>query len=379
MRILLVGEYSRLHNSLKEGLIRLGHEVKIVGNGDSFKKYPVDFNIEAYWSQTKIINIFRQIIFRLFRFDFAKTERGLRFWKCLKHFKSYDVVQFINEAPIKTTPKFELFLMKKLLNQNQKMFLLSSGIDRNNVEFLLKKPLKYSLLDPYFENPGFKNQYQYIFDYLKPSHKKLSTFIYENTIGIIASDIDYVLPLHNDSKFLGLIPNPVNLEKIQYEPIEIKDKICIFLGINTWNSTQKGIVFFEKALKIIESKYPDKVEILITKNLPYQEYINIYNRCHILLDNVFGYDQGYNALEAMAKGKVVFTGAEEEFVQYYNLKERVNVNALPDVEYLVKELSFLIENPEEIRKTGERARAFIEKEHDHIKIAEKYLETWLSN
>jgi hypothetical protein len=42
MKILLVGEYSRLHNSLKEGLAALGHTATIVGTGDDFKKYPVD-------------------------------------------------------------------------------------------------------------------------------------------------------------------------------------------------------------------------------------------------------------------------------------------------------------------------------------------------
>ena len=46
MRILLLGEYSRLHNSLKEGLVQLGHEVIIVGDGDDFKDYPVDFSID---------------------------------------------------------------------------------------------------------------------------------------------------------------------------------------------------------------------------------------------------------------------------------------------------------------------------------------------
>ena len=45
MRILLIGEYSRLHNSLKEGLIELGHEVIIMAEGDGFKKYPVDIKI----------------------------------------------------------------------------------------------------------------------------------------------------------------------------------------------------------------------------------------------------------------------------------------------------------------------------------------------
>ena len=47
MKILLLGEYSRLHNSLKEGLVILDHEVTIVGCGDKFKKFPVDFSIYA--------------------------------------------------------------------------------------------------------------------------------------------------------------------------------------------------------------------------------------------------------------------------------------------------------------------------------------------
>ena len=47
MRILLIGEYSRLHNSLKEGLLHLGHDVTLVGDGDDFKNYPVDYSIDS--------------------------------------------------------------------------------------------------------------------------------------------------------------------------------------------------------------------------------------------------------------------------------------------------------------------------------------------
>ena len=45
MKILLVGEYSRLHNSLKEGLVELGHEVTIISTGDYFKDYPSDIKL----------------------------------------------------------------------------------------------------------------------------------------------------------------------------------------------------------------------------------------------------------------------------------------------------------------------------------------------
>ena len=120
----------------------------------------------------------------------------------------------------------------------------------------------------------------------------------------------------------------------------------------------------------------DTIEICIAENLPYQNYIYKYNQAHIILDQVYGFDQGYNALEAMAKGKVVFTGAETEFEKLYNLTEKVAINALPDVESLVKELSFLIENPNEIIEIGKRARKFIEKEHHYIASAQKYLNKW---
>ena len=148
------------------------------------------------------------------------------------------------------------------------------------------------------------------------------------------------------------------------------------MGINRGSYIKKGIPFFEKALTIIKEKYNSKVEIIVTENIPYNQYISLYNKAHILLDQVYAYDQGYNALEAMAKGKVVFTGAENEFTKHYNLTERVAINALPDVDFLVNELSFLIENPEELIAVGKRARAFIEKEHNYIKIAKKYLKVW---
>ena len=113
MRIVLVGEYSRLHNSLKEGLIELGHEVVIVGDGDDFKDYPVDFSIDAKISKSKPIIYLRRLLFKFSKVDFAKIERGIRFYFLIGKLKNFDVVQLINESAIKTTSSFEIFLLKK--------------------------------------------------------------------------------------------------------------------------------------------------------------------------------------------------------------------------------------------------------------------------
>jgi glycosyltransferase involved in cell wall biosynthesis len=172
------------------------------------------------------------------------------------------------------------------------------------------------------------------------------------------------------------IPNPVNTRKIDLQEQKIIDKIVVFLGINRASYIKKGIPYFEKALQIIQEKYAEKVTVIISENLPYKDYINLYNSSQIVLDQMYADDQGYNALEAMAKGKLVFTGGGKAFMEHYNLTEKVNINALPDVDYLVNELSFLIENPESIIATGKQARAFIEREHEYVKIASQYLEAW---
>ena len=375
MRILLIGEYSRLHNSLKEGLLALGHEVTLVSDGDSFKQYPSDYFFTPKSTTKGLLNKVRQAIFRIFKHDIAYWERGIRFYKLLPKLKGYDLVQLINEAPVKTIPRFEKFLLNKVMQQNTKTFLLCCGIDYTVVKYMMDKKPRYSLMEPYFTNNKLA-EYQYILEYTTSSHKKLHDFIYSAINGVIASDMDYALPLKNNPKFIGLIPNPINLSKLEYIAPSINARIVIFLGFNRWAYNQKGIPYFEKALEIIKNIYKDSVEIISAETLPYSEYITIYNRAHILLDQVYAYDQGFNALEAMSKGKVVFTGAETEFMNFYNLTERVAVNALPDVETLVNELSYFIENPEEIIAIGKRARTFVEKEHDHIYSAKLYIEKW---
>ena len=76
-------------------------------------------------------------------------------------------------------------------------------------------------------------------------------------------------------------------------------------------------VFFEKALAIIQQKYQDKIDVFVTENVPYNDYINRYNQAHIVLDQLYGHDQGSNALEAMAKGKrEVLIGGKELLAVY---------------------------------------------------------------
>lgn len=379
MRFLLIGEYSRFHNSIKEGLLALGHEVLLVGTGDYFKKFPVDINIDAvYFKYNKVLNFLRQGFFRITTLDLAYTETAIRYWFHMRKFKGFDVVQLINSNAIKTHLPIEKYFITKLKKENKSLYLSACGDDCHCISFLLKKnPFKYHILTPYLKDNSLKSLFKAPLKYITPPFKNLYAFVYNNCNGIIAADIDYHIPLLEDKKYLGLVPNPINVKKIEFIPLIIKDKIKIFHGINMTSSIKKGSSIIEEALNKIQLKYPNKVVIKITHNLSYDEYLNAYNDSHIIMDQVYSYDQGFNALEAMAKGKVVFTGAEREWLEYYNLiEDTVAINALPDAQYIADKLEWLINNPEKINEISLNARVFIEKEHDYIQSAKKYIGTW---
>jgi glycosyltransferase involved in cell wall biosynthesis len=378
MKILLLGEYSRLHNSLKEGLISLGHEVTIVGCGDKFKKFPVDFSINASkCNDNKIVNFLYKSIRKVTRLDLAKIEKAIRFYRLLPKLNGYDHVQLINSDALETYPILARLLYKKLFAFIKNRSLLICGDETPVVSYQLTGELNYSVLTPYLQDPTLQKAFHFSLKYQKKSYQKTFTYLAENCQKLITSDLDYEIPMQKMGFSTTFIPNPITTDRLKNEGLVIDDKIIIFLGINRLSYLKKGIPYFEKALEIIREKYVDKIEIIVTENLPYADYLKRYHRAHIILDQVHAFDQGYNALEAMAQGKVVFTGAENIFLQHYQLSEdEVCINALPDEHEIAAKLSFLIDHPEKIMEISKKARKFIEKEHEYKRIAQRYLDCW---
>lgn len=377
MKVLLVGEYNKAQLNIKKGLEVLGHEATVVSTTDGFKKVDVDIKIKDYFSSF-ILKKIRVLLYMIFNIDLLaiSVKRQLKAKK--NQLSNYDIVQLVNEAPFsfERASHFQLFNWLKDWNHCP-FFLLSCGLDFPSVSYAMDKKFRYSILTPYFENRGTKKDFSPALSYLTPEHIQLHKHIFKHIKGVISNDLDYHIPLIGYQKYLGMIPHAIDLSALEYKAPIVNDKIIIFHGINTFNYYKKGNDIFEKALDIISKNYTDQIEIITAKNLPYKAYIKSFDRSHILLDQVYAYDQGFNALEAMAKGKVVFTGAEQEWLDYFNLKEdTVAINALPDAENIAKKLEWLIRNPEKIEEISSNARRFVETHHDHIRCAEQYLNTW---
>ena len=377
MKILLIGEYSNLHNSLKQGLVKNGHNVVLLGNGDGFKNYDADILIKSSFFEKKLLKIIAKIVDRFTGISLNEIELFIRSLFKIKTLKEFDVVQLINERAFKTSPRMEKILLKQLVQNNKKIFLLACGVDNNSLKYAIEKKFRYSILTPYFENSSQKKEYKQTLKYLSPGYSRLSKYVRNIVSGIISSDLDYHIPYSGTEKYLGMIPNPINIDKLKKSDSLKRNKIQILHAINSKNKIKKGSKIFEKSLSIVEKKYSDKIKVVRTIDNPYSSHIKNVEDCDILLDQVYAYDQGYNALEAMALGKVVFTGAEVEWAEYYNIKEdMVAINALPDVSKIVDKLSWLIENPIHLENISKNARKFIEEHHNYKNIALKYVANW---
>ena len=100
----------------------------------------------------------------------------------------------------------------------------------------------------------------------------------------------------------------------------------------------------------------------------------------VLLDQLYGYSPGMNALLALAKGKIVVGGAEEECYEILNENElRPMVNVLPNEEDVHKKLEQLVLMPRtELERMKEESLLFVKRHHDHRAVAEKYIRFWNS-
>ena len=173
MNILLVGEYSRLHNSLKEGLVKLGHNVTILASGDGFKNYPVDIKVtNAYNNGLRLI--LKKIINKLTKFDISQQHIKKQIIN-QDMLEGFDIVQLINESPFLTTPETEIEIFDFLKAHNNKVFLLSCGLDFTSVKYVFDEKLKYSILTPYFDKKISKKDFYSALKYLESPFNKLQS------------------------------------------------------------------------------------------------------------------------------------------------------------------------------------------------------------
>ena len=366
MRILLIGEYSNVHATLAEGLRALGHSVKVVSDGDYWKDYPRDINLKRR-SYGKIDTL-------RYLWDVKRTMHQLR---------DYDVVQLINPMFLELRAEHILPYYKQLRRQNGKVFLGAFGIDHFWVREGLK-PDTFRYSDFYLN--GTKRDYPFMRDMVRDWGQgpkgELNQLIADDCDGIITGLYEYDVcyrPYHSDK--MRYIPFPINLEKVTpRQPHPEFPGVRVFIGIQQTRSEYKGTDIMLKALKRLHSKYPREMQLVIAENVPFNRYQNMMNGSDLLVDQLYSYTPGMNALLAMAKGIVAVGGGEEEYYQLQGEQTlRPVLNVLPSEQNVMDQIEqHILLDRDNLSRLSAESLQFVAKWHNHIEVAQQYVDFWKS-
>jgi hypothetical protein len=372
MKILLLGDYSNVHATLALGLRALGHKVTLASDGDTWKNYPRDIDLKRP-SLGKLSSI---VYF-------------LRLLRTFRQFKNYDVVQLINPCflPLKAERirPFYHFLRR----HNRKVFLGAFGMDHYWVEAGLDcKTFRYSDFNIGYKVRKSVDNEIWIRDWLYGEKGKLNKEIAENCDGIVSGlyEYDAAYRPHFGDK-VRFIPFPIRLDNemarensCSTKIFTSESKVRFFIGIQKHRHAYKGTDVMLRALERLKANYPTEVEYVKAENVPFAKYVQLLASSDVLLDQLYSYTPAMNALQAMAQGLVVVSGGEPENYEILGEPElRPIINVLPSQESVYEQLEWLVLNKGKISTLSLQSRKYIEKHHEYIKVAQRYLEFWTSN
>lgn len=368
MKILLIGEYSNVHNTLAQGLRELGHQVTVASDGDGWKNYPRDIDLS--------------------RNPNSPTGRMSFLWrlfKALPRMRGYDVVQLINPVFLELKAERIMPFYRYLRRHNRKIVMGAFGIDyywaKINTEL---KPLRYS--DFNFSDKVRTDHEALLYrnEWIGTPKQSLNQAIAADCDGIPAGLYEYwatyneVHDICPDGREIRdkmrFIPYPIVLPEIIHTSY-YGGPLRLFIGISRGRSAYKGTDIMLDAAQAIKEKYPDRVELRVAQGVPFDEYRRMMDGSDAILDQLYSYTPSMNSLLAMSKGIIVIGGGEPE--NYDILGEhqlRPIINVLPDRQSVYDQIEQLVLHPERIPELKRQGVEYIKRHHDYIKVAQQYLD-----
>jgi len=417
MKILLLGEYSNVHNTLAQGLRQLGHEVTVASGGDFWKNYPRDIDLARRPGKLGGVRLLAKV------------------YSLLPRWRGYDVVQLINPIFIDLKAERLLPIYRYLRRHNKAMVLGAMGMDWYWVhESTYRKPMRYSDFNigdkVRTDAPAVKEQH----DWLDTPKGELNKYIANDCDGIVSvlyddhvcyepyfpkklqfiplpiqsttlhhtpfntqpptlseedssplSNKKTPLPSEEDSSPLSNKKTPLHLGKATGRRVSgngvgggplggpLVAPLKVFIGISKGRSAYKGTDIMLQAAEDVKKKYPERMELVKAEGVPFDEYQQMMDNSDVLLDQLYSYTPAMNALLAMSKGIIVVGGGEPENYDILHETElRPIINVLPTYDSVYHELEQLVLHPERIQTLKQQSIEYVKRHHDYIKIARQY-------
>ena len=356
MKILLLGEYSNVHNTLAEGLRALGHKVVVASNGDFWKNYPRDIDLSRQLSFTGRVSFLYRLL------------------KALPKMRGYDIVQLINPMFLELKAAHLFPIYRYLRRHNRRVVLGAFGMDWIWVKVnTTLQPLRYSDFNIGTRQRTNADAIREQQEWIGTDKERLNKMIADDCDAIVAGLYEYLVCYQQDYVTkTTFIPFPIRLPET-LPACSFTPPLKLFIGINRTRSEYKGTDVMLRAAERIVNDYPDRVVLQKAISVPFNEYQCMVEGADAILDQLYSYTPSMNPLMAMSKGVICIGGGEPENYEVLDEHElRPIVNVLPEEEDVYQQLKKLVLHPEQIAQLKTDSITYIARHHDHIKVARRY-------
>lgn len=393
MKILLIGEASFLHNTLKKGLVERGHRVTTMSDGNGWHDAPRDIDLRRDWRWGKL--------------------GGLRVvWQLLRHLPQLcgnDVVQIHNYQFVPLMYRWNTLLLRFLKLTNRRVVKGCFGDDPQIFRRQAQGVPAYS--DTYWSGQlqnadqhrdriaevvehGAEASwrkttrmadalvaclYEYWLDYNEPPYAAKLHYIplpieCEEMLrwcdGEMVKCVGNDTPSHpNDSQL------PTNLTTSPPHPL------TLLIGLQPKRDFMKGAMKIAAFVEEVARRHPGKVQIKYVEGVPYDEYMHLLAKADVLVDQLYSYTPSMNSLAAMARGTVVIGGGEEEYYEFIGEDTlRPIINVRPDVpdEENIAAIERALFTDGTLERMAQESIQFVHKYHDYRHVAEQYEQLYRS-
>lgn len=368
MKILFIGEFSGAYTELIPAVKNIGEDVYHIAGTDGKKGYKSDFN------PTPSI--------KFSHFNFIKVLLGII---GLKHFimlwpemkiksRGYDVVQINCPSPLGYGYLLHLIYFHYLKKHNKIICLSVLGTNYYADKYILNH--KTNRLSSSLK--GINRLKNTIL--LNTVLKWETLYLTRISSAIMPMAYWYKKSYEWCKKTTEIVPICLKPERLG-NPFILKgsDVIKIFHGWQEGRELEKGNDVFDRVIKRIEKKYGDRVIYQVVREVPYDQYVTMFQDCHIFIDQLYADDKGINGLLGMASGKVVFSGFKQEALALYPGYDGypIGVECHDDEKDLFDKFCYLIEHPEIMNEISINAIRFVKTYHLNSVVAEQYRHIWL--
>ncbi len=395
MKILLIGEASFLHNTLKKGLLERGHRVLTMSDGNGWHDAPRDIDLrrDGRWGKLG----------------------GLRVvWQLLRHLPQLcgnDVVQIHNYQFVPLMYRWNTLLLRFLKLTNRRVVkgcfgddpqifrrqaqgvpaysdtywsgqLQNAELHRDRIAEVIEHGAEASWCKTtHMADALVACLYEYWLDYNEPPYAAKLHYIplpMECEEMVRWCDGEMVKCVGNDAPSPSH-PNasqlPTNLTTSPPHPL------TILIGLQPKRDFMKGAMKIAAFVEEVARRHPGKVQIKYVEGVPYDEYMHLLAEADVLVDQLYSYTPSMNSLAAMARGTVVIGGGEEEYYEFIGEDTlRPIINVRPDVpdEENIAAIERALFTDGTLERMAQESIQFVHKYHDYRLVAKQYEQLYYS-